>query len=68
VSNRNGGRWRAMEVYIKGLKSDNPTDTFKVVYTGKGFINGRPASIDIEVYQNGSLLTILPQHRNIPNP
>ncbi len=60
VSNRNDGRWRNMEVYIKGLKTNDPIATFKVVYTGKGFINGRPANIDIEVYKNGSLL-IIPQ-------
>ena len=57
-----------MEVYIKGLKTNDPTATFKVVYTDKGFINGRPTSIDIEVYKNGSLLIIPQKHRNIPNP
>lgn len=40
VLNRNGGSWRNMEVYIKGLKTNTPTATFKVVYTGKGFVNG----------------------------
>lgn len=48
-----------MEVYIKGLKTNTPTATFKVVYTGKGFVNGRPSNIDIEVYRNDSPFTIL---------
>lgn len=67
MSNRNGGSWRNMEVYIKGLKTNTPTATFKVVYTGKGFVNGRPSNIDIEVYRNDSPFTILSQNSNIPN-
>jgi hypothetical protein len=67
ASNSNGA-WRNMEKYIRdNLKGTDPTATFKVVYTGKDFVNGRPSSIDIEVYKNDNLLTIPQQYRNIPN-
>ncbi len=57
------------ENYIRvNLKGADPSATFKVVYTGKGFVNGRPSSIEIKVFRNGSPFTIPPQYSNIPNP
>jgi Pretoxin HINT domain len=67
VSNGSGGRWRNMEVYIKGLKTDNPTATFKVIYKGN-LVGGRPSSVDIEVYQNGTRITLPQIYETIPNP
>ncbi len=68
ISNQNGA-WRDMEEYIRDdLKGATPTAIFKVVYTGKGFVKGRPSSIEIKVFRNGSPFTIPPQYSNIPNP
>jgi hypothetical protein len=68
-ASNNGGAWRKMEKYIRDdLKKLDPTATFRVVYTGKDFVNGRPSSIDIKVFRNNSPFEILPQHNNIPNP
>lgn len=41
-----GGAWRNMENYIRvNLKGADPSATFKVVYTGTNWTNGRPEKI-----------------------
>jgi hypothetical protein len=68
VSNRSGGNWRNMEVYIKGLKTANPTDTYKIVYEAVSFSGGRPNSFEITVYRNNVKQTIDNEFRFIDNP
>ena len=60
-----------MEVYIKGLKTNDPTATFKVVYTGTDWTNGRPGMILVDVYKTKNGITtqlIITPHNQILNP
>lgn len=48
--NGRGGAWRNMEEEFRRIKQADTKVKYKVVYTGRSFINGRPQYIDIELY------------------
>ena len=68
ASNSNG-IWRNMEKYIRSnLKGTDPTATFKVVYTGTNWTNGRPGKISVHVWKDDVELTIDSRFSLIDNP
>jgi hypothetical protein len=67
-----GGAWRNMENYIRvNLKGADPSATFKVVYEGTSWTNGRPGEIAVSVFKTKNGITTrlnINPHNKISNP